>query len=533
MPYPNEHSARLKEPSSFSPKTFRRVNDGTIYGKIKVPQTVAVIWGKLKGKDKPSDNPVPQALRFPTKNWTAEKAKKWLKDNNVKYIRFEPASDEKDKDNSSEAVAVNVQSVLAQMQNQKWAMEANALQHLFHSIANQQSYLPDSVEIQIKKPTLRISGKNAVIPIKGVLLREIPKAFIYWGIEGTSYNTIAAQIKEALSNDKVESILLDVDSPGGAVPGVLETADLIRQAREQKPVRAFVDDLCASAAYWLSSQANEIESVPNGENGSIGVFTVYIDSAKRAEDLGFKVHLIRSGEHKGMGVPGVEITEEQIEAVQEIVDGIADNFIASVAAGRGVKKTTVSNWADGRLWLADEAAKMGLIDNVIKSIVIVKEQNMKTEEIDSQITENEKEGLSEQERQQASQKAIEAERQRIKQLNTEFADDPEFAMKAAGEGWNVEQAKAEYVTVLREKLKEKKVKPNEQNQAQGSAPLSSDDTDTGSGEDFLEQAKAMAKEKNISVTAAMKKLRRAKPELHQAYLQKCGESGKQMYQEAV
>jgi len=92
MPYPNEHSARLREPDDFDPKSFGRVNDGIIYGKIKVPQTIAVIWGKLKGNAKPSDKPIPQALRFPTKYWTVEKAKKWLKDNNVKYISFEAAS---------------------------------------------------------------------------------------------------------------------------------------------------------------------------------------------------------------------------------------------------------------------------------------------------------------------------------------------------------------------------------------------------------------------------------------------------------
>jgi len=90
-PYPNEHSARLRDPDDFDPDTFRRKNDGTIYGKTKVPGTVAVIWGKLKGHSKPSDQPIPQALRFPTDDWTAETAKKWLKDNNVKYISFEAA----------------------------------------------------------------------------------------------------------------------------------------------------------------------------------------------------------------------------------------------------------------------------------------------------------------------------------------------------------------------------------------------------------------------------------------------------------
>ena len=91
-PYPNEHSARLKEPGLFDEDTIRRKKDGTIYGKIKVPATAAVIWGKLKGSAKPEDMPIPRSIRFPVDNWTVAQAKKWLKDNNVKFIKFEAAS---------------------------------------------------------------------------------------------------------------------------------------------------------------------------------------------------------------------------------------------------------------------------------------------------------------------------------------------------------------------------------------------------------------------------------------------------------
>ncbi|MBA7613757.1 hypothetical protein ES703_21013 [subsurface metagenome] len=91
MPYENEHSARLKDPKDFDPKSFRRTDGGTIYGTKKVPKTIGIIWAKLKGKSKPKDPPIPQALRFPTKSWTVQKAKKWLKDNNIKYQKFEPA----------------------------------------------------------------------------------------------------------------------------------------------------------------------------------------------------------------------------------------------------------------------------------------------------------------------------------------------------------------------------------------------------------------------------------------------------------
>lgn len=91
-PYPNEHSARLKSPGLFDEKTYKRTKGGTIYGKIKVPATISILWAKLKGSAQPSDKPIPQALRFPTEHWTVATAKAWLKDNNVKYEKFEAAS---------------------------------------------------------------------------------------------------------------------------------------------------------------------------------------------------------------------------------------------------------------------------------------------------------------------------------------------------------------------------------------------------------------------------------------------------------
>ena len=71
MPYPNEHSARLVDPDQF--EESRRTNGGNLYNRVDVPVTIAIIWGR-KG-----DAWMPQALRFPTKDWTADEAKAWLK----------------------------------------------------------------------------------------------------------------------------------------------------------------------------------------------------------------------------------------------------------------------------------------------------------------------------------------------------------------------------------------------------------------------------------------------------------------------
>ena len=96
-PYANEHAARLFEPDEFKPIRVGRTEgsgDGKVQG-VKVPKTISVIWfiQEVEGEEVPRA----QALRFPTENWTEAEAKKWLKDNEIKYVSFEPAKEEKSK----------------------------------------------------------------------------------------------------------------------------------------------------------------------------------------------------------------------------------------------------------------------------------------------------------------------------------------------------------------------------------------------------------------------------------------------------
>jgi len=94
MPYPNEHAARLRDPGDFAPGTFRRrmgSGNATVFG-AKVPNSIAVIYGKLKDATAPADPVIPQALRFPTRSWTEAEARAWLKENKI-VSGFEAAAE--------------------------------------------------------------------------------------------------------------------------------------------------------------------------------------------------------------------------------------------------------------------------------------------------------------------------------------------------------------------------------------------------------------------------------------------------------
>jgi len=88
-PYPNEHSARLQDPDKFD--KFRRSKGGRLFNRVDVPTSISIIWGHVAGRGE--DEWAAQALRFPVSSWTAEKARKWLKDNDIQ-AQFEPAKED-------------------------------------------------------------------------------------------------------------------------------------------------------------------------------------------------------------------------------------------------------------------------------------------------------------------------------------------------------------------------------------------------------------------------------------------------------
>ncbi|WP_052688250.1 S49 family peptidase [Xanthomonas sp. MUS 060] len=88
---------------------------------------------------------------------------------------------------------------------------------------------------------------------------------------------LGAALRQALADDTVSQILIDIDSPGGSVYGVAELADQIQSARSIKPVVAVANSLAASAAYWIGCAAGELYVTPGGEVGSIGVWQAHFD----------------------------------------------------------------------------------------------------------------------------------------------------------------------------------------------------------------------------------------------------------------
>jgi len=203
------------------------------------------------------------------------------------------------------------------------------------------------------------SGALAIIPIKGVFCPGLTPFERRLGLCDT--DLVSQWVRVAASDPSAAGILLDIQSPGGAVAGIPECAGLIAAAAKAKPVCAFIHGVGASAAYCLASQANEIHAQPSAVVGSIGVYSVVYDTRKMFEAFGVQVQVFRSGKYKGAGIEGTSLTEEQAAQIQSQVDRLATLFRSAVHQGR---PGTTDDVMQGQTFDGLQALENGLVDHL-------------------------------------------------------------------------------------------------------------------------------------------------------------------------
>lgn len=213
------------------------------------------------------------------------------------------------------------------------------------------------------RATVESGSGIAILSLSGVIMPKPSWLLSFFG--GTDLASFKADLEAAVANPKIAGIMMNVDSPGGMVEQVPETAAMIRAAREVKPVIAIANTDAASAAYWLASQADELVVTPSGRAGSIGVYSAHEDISGWQEQQGIKTTLISAGEHKTEGNPYEPLSEEAAAAMQDTVDSYYDMFVADVAAGRGVSEKTVrTGYGQGRMLTAGDALAAGMVDRI-------------------------------------------------------------------------------------------------------------------------------------------------------------------------
>ena len=210
-------------------------------------------------------------------------------------------------------------------------------------------------------------AKIVIIPIRGILSPHPSLLALLLGLpQGPTTGDLLRMVRRAASDPGVASILLEIDSPGGNASGIADLADAVHDAAQATPITAVVEGQASSAAYWVASQATSIQIRQDAQVGSIGAFTVLIDSTKMHEDAGVKVIPVASGEHKTTGLSGTSITKAQVAVEQHNVNVFAGMFKAGVVRGRPQLAGSIDDLADGRAWVGAEAVELDLADAVVR-----------------------------------------------------------------------------------------------------------------------------------------------------------------------
>lgn len=208
------------------------------------------------------------------------------------------------------------------------------------------------------------TSKVAVLNIFGVISQKMNYMMEISG--GTSTEMFRRSFHEAINDDSVSAVLINIDSPGGSVPGVPELSREIYEARGKKRIISLVNPSCCSAAYYLGSAADEIVAIPSAcDIGSIGAFAIRTESRKADEMAGVTRHVIRSTEFKAAGHPSVEMTDGERQHWESRLMQVHDMFVGDVARNRGISVETVEkNYGSGLSFLAEEALRRGMVDRI-------------------------------------------------------------------------------------------------------------------------------------------------------------------------
>jgi len=209
----------------------------------------------------------------------------------------------------------------------------------------------------------RVQDGVAILSVTGSLVNR--GAWIEASSGFVSYEGFKFQIAEATRDPKVDSIILDFNSPGGMVDGVFEAAGAVRAASKQKRVVALADGMACSAAYALASQATEIVVTDTGVLGSIGVVLIHADYSRALEKEGIAATLIYAGEHKVDGNPYQPLPDTVKAELQAEIDGIYTRFVQLVGKGRGERMNTeAARGTKARVFGGGDAVAARLADRV-------------------------------------------------------------------------------------------------------------------------------------------------------------------------
>ncbi len=178
---------------------------------------------------------------------------------------------------------------------------------------------------------------------------------------------VREELERAAKDDRVRAVVLRINSPGGTVTASDILFHQLREFHQQRPVPliAQILDMGTSGAYYTALAADEIVASPTSVTGSVGVVMYNVNVAGLMEKIGVTDQTIKAGERKDIGSPLRKMTPEERRILQSVLDQMHERFLTLVRERRsGISADAMKTISDGRIFTADQAVQLGLVDRV-------------------------------------------------------------------------------------------------------------------------------------------------------------------------
>ncbi len=181
------------------------------------------------------------------------------------------------------------------------------------------------------------------------------------GIIEDSTDVLKELYKQA-KNDTIDAIVLDINSPGGAVGPSQAIFSAVKKLKKMKPIVAKMDTVAASGGLYSALGASKIYCQPGTMTGSIGVILQLPNFTEIAKEIGFQMVTIKSGDLKDAGNAFRPMTDKDREYFKNTINVAYDDFLRDVVESRGLDVASFKQYADGRVILGTQAVEYGLVD---------------------------------------------------------------------------------------------------------------------------------------------------------------------------
>ena len=211
---------------------------------------------------------------------------------------------------------------------------------------------------QLEKDISDSDNQIAVITAEGAIM----EGAIAPGVAGA--DGVVRQIRSAHEDENTKAIVFRVNSPGGSIIASEMMRDELSAAKDKGiTVVVSMGDYAASGGVYISTPADYIFAEPTTITGSIGVAIAIPTLENAMEYIGVNFDGVVTSKYGGW---------DPTQAIDDDLDKIFaawgadayDRFVNFVADSRSQSYEDINKIAGGRVWIAQSAKELGLIDEI-------------------------------------------------------------------------------------------------------------------------------------------------------------------------